>query len=66
MNEDMKIKTYWKPETTNYFVEHELTLKIAREYNCDYVKDIERGSRMIIKDYNKNNRGTFIIIANVI
>ena len=66
MNENTKIKTYWKPETTNYFVEHELTLADARKYECDYVKDIENGSTMIVKDYNNGNRGTLIIIANVV
>ena len=66
MDENTKIKTYWKPRDCDYFVEHELTLKVAREYQCDYVKDIEKGSTMIVKDYNLGNKGTLIIIANVI
>ena len=65
MNENMKIKTYWKPLNMRNFVENETTLAEAIKYNADWVEMVKAGATYIVKDYTGSNPGVMIIIVNV-
>jgi hypothetical protein len=64
-NENMKIKTFWKPINQMHFVENETTLAEAIKYNADWVEMVKAGSTYIVKDYTGSNPGIMIIIVNV-
>ena len=67
MNQNMKIKTYWKPQGQSKFVEIETTLYEAIEKKVWWAGVVINGLTYIIKDYeNCPNPGTLIVIANVI
>ena len=67
MNQNMKIKTYWKPQGESKFVEIEATLFEAIEKKVWWAEMVIDGLTYIVRDFtNCPNPGTMIVIANVI
>lgn len=65
MDENMRIKTFWKSANQMHFVENETTLAEAIKYGADWVEMVKGGSTYIVKDYRGSNPGMMIIIVNV-